>query len=255
MSDLIFYEHPLNELIRVCLRLECLFRQTQHYIKEDNYFDSRAAIQSLIEVINVLDRPDFKSKLTTELIHFKEVIQQLEKKANVNTEKSQAMIETLSKHITYLETTFGKFGQSLRANEFLTSIRYSLARPGGGWSFDVPLYHHWLQKTGKERQTDLQAWFNDVIEIKYIIEYMLNIIRDWHTDETQLAESGFCQINLDPKLPYQLLQLWIPEKYQVIPEVSVGKHRMTVRFLKVNFEQRPQQVETTIEFKLKLCVL
>lgn len=37
-----------------------------------------------------------------------------------------------------------KLGQSLRANEWLMSIKQRAGIPGGVCEFDVPSYHYWL---------------------------------------------------------------------------------------------------------------
>jgi cell division protein ZapD len=59
----VIYEQPVNEHVRVCLRLEQLFNQTLHWMRGTSAWDSRAAISALLEILNVLDRPDLKAKL------------------------------------------------------------------------------------------------------------------------------------------------------------------------------------------------
>jgi cell division protein ZapD len=40
----------------------------------------------------------------------------------------------------------GKTGQYLRENEWLMNIRSRAAIPGGACEFDLPSYHHWLNR-------------------------------------------------------------------------------------------------------------
>ncbi len=258
MSETILYEHPVNELLRVCLRLEYLLQQTEHYIAQADYFASRTALANLIDIINVLDRPDLRSKLTTELLRYKEIIQRLSSKneTEIDNKKLEQLITGLSTHISHLENNYGRLGQELRDDEFLSAVRYALGRPGGAWNFDLPLYHHWLQQAPKKRSADLSRWFNTFTEIKTILAALLHVVRDWAASPTIIqVENGFYQMVLDPKLPYQLLQLWVPLEADVIPEISFGKHRLTIRLLDVDYAQRPQQTTKNIDCEMKLCVL
>ena len=83
---------------------------------------------------------------------------------------------------------------------------------------------------------------------------MFNLLRDWAVPEFQQAENGFFQKILDTKLTYQLIQLWVPKTESVIPEISVGKHRLTIRFLDIDYEKRPQQTKKTIAFEMTQIV-
>jgi cell division protein ZapD len=248
------YEHPLNELIRVCLRLEYLLEQTEYYAQKTDYFDSRSAIIDLIELVSLVDRPDFRTKLTTELLRYRETIQKLEGKFLEHHELLRERLDRLNEDIAYLEGTYGKFAQSLRDHEFLGNLRFALARPGGAWNFDMPLYHYWLSQDASLRLADLTKWYSEFAGLKKIIVNMLKLLRDWTMPESQTAENGFYQKTLDTKLTYQLVQIWIPKTETVIPEVSVGKHRLSLRFLEVDYEKRPQQTKKTIEFQMTQIV-
>ena len=252
-STHILYEQPLNELVRVCLRLEYLFEQTEYYISKDNYFDSRMAMSNLVELMSLLDRPDFRTKLTTELLRYRETIYKLEDKLSGHDALTERL-NFLNADIAYLEKTYGKFAQSLRDNEFLSNLRFALARPGGAWNFDMPLYHYWLSQETSVRQRDIQKWCMEFSGIRKIIHNMLKLLRDWVLPEAHQADNGFYQQTMDTKLTYQLIQIWVPKEHAVIPEISVGKHRLTIRFLDIDYEKRPQQTKQTIGFQMSQIV-
>ena len=79
MDDIILYEHPMNEMIRVCLWLECIFAQAENRLQATDYWNNRAAVASIIDLINILDRPDFKTKLTQQFMQLNESMQSLSK--------------------------------------------------------------------------------------------------------------------------------------------------------------------------------
>ena len=50
----IIYEQPLNEHMRVCLRLEHLFTQLHYGLDGAHALDSRSALAALVEILNLL---------------------------------------------------------------------------------------------------------------------------------------------------------------------------------------------------------
>src|SRR5579864_9452696 len=69
MSDTIIYEQPLNEIIRVCLRMEQLFQQLDHQLHDSSELGTRNVITFIINLLHLLDRPDLKAKLAKEMNH------------------------------------------------------------------------------------------------------------------------------------------------------------------------------------------
>ena len=72
-----------------------------------------------------------------------------------------------------------------------------------------------------------------------------------------MAVQGFYQQSLDSKTPVQLIRVAVPFEAQMVAEISGGKHRISVRFLKFNgkIESRPVQVKDDFEFKLTTCII
>ncbi len=67
MSELIVYEHPLNERIRTFLRLEHLFSETAYFLPQPEEWGSRAAIGGLIKINSIFTRADIKTEILKEL--------------------------------------------------------------------------------------------------------------------------------------------------------------------------------------------
>ena len=67
MNTSIIYEFPLNERMRVFIRLEQLFNQFKHHLYGDNEFDKRAAISVLLDIMAIFKRNDLKSEILKEL--------------------------------------------------------------------------------------------------------------------------------------------------------------------------------------------
>ncbi|MBI5447805.1 MAG: cell division protein ZapD [Gammaproteobacteria bacterium] len=256
MSEaIIAYEQPVNEHIRVCLRLERLFSQIGHTLKGVSPWDSRAAVVSLLEILYLLDRPDLKAKLTKEICRHITNFSKLEQQPNIDVSKLKHLLTQLESINERLHLTQGKFAQELRQNEMLNSIRQYSLNPGGACAFEVPSYHYWLHKPSQERIQDLTNWVKKFDTIKEAIELLLRLIRDCGQPQEQQAEQGFFQTMLDPQLPCQLVQVFVDAKQDVYPEISVGRHGIFIRFLNPNFYDKPAQTKKSLTFKMTCCIL
>lgn len=253
-TEYVIYEQPLNELVRVSLRIERLLQQLDACEAIDNpQFKTASILHLIIELLNILDRPDIKSKLTKEFIRFLAYFSRLENHADISKET----LDDIRKKIDYLLTHFlntpGKIGQSLRQNEFLLSLKQSLMSPGGDSCCDAPAFHFWLQQTDKIREKDLQKWLQHFDEIRTAIELLLSIIRHSEEPVEKIAEKGFYHLPLNPHQPIQLIRVAIPTKETLFPEISAGRHRMSVRFVIPDYDNRPKQTPNDIPFQLTLC--
>ena len=61
-DNFITYEFPLNERIRVFIRLEQLFLQFEHHMQGKTTADKRAALIIFFDIIAIFKRNDLKSE-------------------------------------------------------------------------------------------------------------------------------------------------------------------------------------------------
>lgn len=67
MPQAVCYEQPLNERVRFLLRLEFLFQQVTHAMRGHSPWDSRFALQGLLDILALTGRNEFKGELLKEL--------------------------------------------------------------------------------------------------------------------------------------------------------------------------------------------
>lgn len=252
----IIYEQPLNELVRVSLRLEHILRQLDTLNQQPDLPQNiRLIMRFMIDAINILDRPDYKTKLSKEFERFITVLNLLHNDANVDQETLNSTLAKLKQYKNYLIGTQGKIAQKLRANEFLTSIRQSLLIPGGDSCIDAPGYYYWLHQNGEHQKTQINRWLEELTNIRQAISLLLNIIRKSATSQENLAIKGFYHESLDAQLPCQLIRIALPKKISLYPEISAGRHRFTIRFIIPSIHARPKQTDQDIKFALTKCIL
>lgn len=255
MNDLITYEFPLNERIRLFIRLEQLFLQFDHFMAGHSVWDDRAVVSTLIDIVGLFNRNDLKSETLQEIDRQAGV---LNKMARLNEGVDQGKLAQVISRLEELGKTLygrpGKVGLALMENELYKSISQRNSMPGGSCSFDLPAFHHWLEGDDSARHEELDAWAEPFLEIRSAIDILLNFIRTSAISTLEQAQAGFYQKTLDHSLPYQLLRVAIPRHAPYYAEISGGKHRFTVRFMLRDPVQRSVQTGDDIDFRLTCCL-
>ncbi len=253
-SNAIQYEFPLNERIRRFLRLEFLFVQTEYYLEGQSQWESRAVLLHLIEILESLSRSDIKGELMAELERHHSQFERYNDRPEVNQQQLEQLLGNLRHLIEELCNYPGQLGQSLRDMEFINSIRQRVAIPGGTCTFDLPAFHAWLQQPHQTRQLMLQQWYDELALPARAIHTILQMIRETGVRSQEAAYAGVFERDLDPERPFQLVKITLPPNTSRFPEISAGRHRITIRFLEQpDFRQRPVLCAQDINFRLALC--
>ncbi len=256
MTDTIIYEQPLNERIRTFLRIEFLFKRIDLMLQEGSIAQHRDALTNLLSILSIFERGDLKQEIIKELERLTAMLTALENKPGVDMNALNDLLGDLDQILDGLHLKKKAIGQTLRDNEFLSSIRQRATIAGGSCDFDLPAYHYWLEHTsGDLQKQQLLAWIEQIESARSAIDLALKLIRSSTHFENILASAGFYQQSLDSDQPHQLIRIKIAKNLHCYPEISGGKHRFTVRFIKFDIEQRAKQVSDDIEFSLSCCFM
>ncbi len=256
MSDQLIFEQPLNEHIRTFLRLEHLFNQFHQHLEHTSAWDTHSAVKALLDITSMLGRGDIKRETIKELERQNVNLQSFIEIPGINHGKLNDLICEQKACLQSLHGISGNIGHELQQNELLNAIKQRLSMPGGLCDFDLPTYAHWLHQPFEKRYDILQTWFRPYETLNKAVNLILKVIRDSTDALDEVAESGFYQKNLDTNLTCLLIRVILPKDSVVFPEISAGKHRFTIRFLRaVDPAHRPEQEKKDIEFKLACCIL
>jgi len=254
-SKTVTYEQPVNEHTRICLRLEHLFKRINQFVNIDSPVHTQSVLESIIEVVNVVDRTDLKPMLLKELKRFLETFVRLQQSPNIDHTKLEAIMAQLENIVDVLNSPERKMAESLRQNEFLSAIRIQRSNLGGVCPFDVPHYFYWLQLPYDIRRSHLDNWLQEIEPLKITVNLILQLIRESALPEEKTAHQGLFHTALDPKTPCQMVRVIIPIEAQAYPEISVGRHRIYLRFFLATINVRPDFIAEDITFKLTCCAL
>jgi len=249
----ITYDHPLNERIRTLLRLEDLFAKFLFFSAKPDVIDHHAAIISLFEILEVAGRADLKTDLLQELERQKVVLEALRNNPAILESALNEVLAGIKRTSGHLYSLPGKFGQHLRENEWLMSIKQRTNIPGGVCEFDLPSYHYWLNQECVARQQNLSQWIAPLLPIHDGLAIVLKMLRDSGASSRHTANQGSFQQMLSGK-SVQMLRVAPQSSLPCYPEVSANKYAINIRFTHFGSE-RSRVCDQPIDFDLTLCSL
>jgi cell division protein ZapD len=251
---MITYEYPLVERIRTMLRLEDLFERVAFFLSRLESPEHHAALVTLFEVVDVTGRADLKSDLLQELERQKQVMFSFRNNPEIDQQVLGGVVRDIEQAHAGLYNLVGKIGHHLRENEWLMSIKQRTGIPGGACEFDLPSYHHWLNRDAEARLADLKAWLAPLLPIRDGAALVLKLLRESGKPARLTAQQGTFQQMLGGRTA-QMVRIRLPRAADCVPEISANRYALNVRFVTAGAELRPRTVERDIDFELTFCNL
>jgi len=250
----ITFEYPLNERIRILLRLEDLFERMLYFANAEGMREHHVALVTLFDVIEVVGRADLKFDLVQELERQRNILHSFHGNPDISEEALNQALTEIEHVSAALLSMHGKTGQHLRENEWLMGIKTRAAIPGGVCEFDLPAYHFWLNRDPHARQIDLSGWITPLLPINAGLTIVLRLLRSSGRPERQIAPGGTFQQMLSGRSAH-LIRLRLSREQAVVPEISANKYAINIRFAVPDTDTRPKQTEADVEFELTYCNL
>lgn len=253
-SGPVAFEQPLNERMRMFLRIEFLYQQARFHARQASDFSTRAAVTSLLEILAITSRGDACSDALKELDRNTKRLNHFQQTPGVDTLRLTSLIDEIDQLRAGLVKAGKHFMSDLRENEFLNTVRHRSGIPGGTCMFDLPEYGYWLNLPPAERAAQLDDWISRFEPLYDAIARVLWLTREASEPQPCVAEAGFFQHNLDRNDHYDLIRVLTYPGTGLYPEISAGsQHRFTIRFVEwQGVNERPKQTSRDVEFLLSL---
>jgi cell division protein ZapD len=250
------YEQPLSERIRTFLRLEHLFAKAEHALTSIDPWSSRATLEAVIDIMAVVSRADLKKEIIKELERHATTLQGLARNPNVDPARLKEVLDAVKDQLGSLRTNENSWGQELRDDELLATVRQRSTITAGTCNFDLPALHYWLQASADQRVNDLKKWLSSFDLLNSSVSLCLKLVRESAIATHEVAQSGFFQRTLETSTPCQMIRVCLANDVRCYPEISAGKHRFTVRFMHLKATRdRPAQLTDDVAFDLHCCVI
>lgn len=251
---MICYELPLNERVRILLRLENLFDKIDFFSARDTAFEHHATLVALFEILDVTSRSDLKSDLLQELDKQRAMLEGLQDNPDVSEKALAHILQDIRTAFRGLLDIPGRIGGHLRDSEWLMSVRQRMNIPGGACEFDLPAYHYWLNMTPEARRTDLNSWITPFAPIRNGINIVLNMLRNSGREFDYVAIQGVFQ-QAGSEHQAHLLRLYVKNEIPCVPEISANKYALNIRFIPWGAGHKNAVYEEDVPFELIFCSL
>ncbi|MBF4256665.1 cell division protein ZapD [Vibrio anguillarum] len=240
------FEHPLNEKTRIYLRVEALLNQLMHSAQFRDGIQHQLFFRSLFDLLEIFEQIQLKSELAKDIEK-----QRLNYRSWLNVDGvDQEMLLSLLEEIDEVHRNLmsaERFGQSLKEDRFLSTIRQRFNLPGGSCCFDLPALHYWLHIPIEKKTQDAHQWMETLRPLSDALQLWLKLTRETGHFKARLARLGFYQSDAEDA---NILRLSIPLEYGVYPMISGHKNRFAIKFIEF---QSGQATVRDIEFDLAVC--
>ena len=250
----VVFEQPLNERMRTFLRLDFLYNQALHHNESGSPWGSRAAVESLIDILAIITRSDLRSDALKEIERQLVLLGEYQAKPGVDPKRVESFINNLSRLRADLMNAGIACQQPLRDSEFLNAIKHRSSIPGGTCEFDLPDYLYWLSEPEEARMRAFGQWMGLLRPLCDAVAELLWLTRQFGRTRKECAQSGSFTITFDRDNPLQLLRITLPAEAGLFPEISGSHHRCSVRFLHwKGVSERAAQAGEDVPFLLTTC--
>ena len=248
---MVIYEQPLNEKIRLFMRLEHMFDRFNYFINEDSIQSSQSALELLLDLHDMSSRIDIKSAILKLIDHQTMTLREVS-----DEKETRLVLDELAQASEELYNFHGQFSQYMKDHNFLNFVKQRLNISGGLNKFEAPLFSLWINQPTDIRREQLQNWVKPFMKSQDAIILVMKLIRNSAEQSECVADDGFFQSTLRDthKKYHQLLRIHIPHSYSFYPEVSAGKQRFSIRFVSIDdLSERGNQVREDVNFTLNVC--
>jgi cell division protein ZapD len=247
------FEYPFNERVRGWIRLEYLFDRLKFFAQPGDARLHQVAVSVLFDVLDATERTDVKGGVLQDLERQKLALSPLIDHPGVDVRALNEVIAQIDQAYASLSCS-GRTGQSLRENDWLTSLRGRFSVPAGGTQVDMPSFHAWQCRSVEQRCADLHHWMAPLMSLDEGISVVMGLLRQSGERKSVVASEGAYQEMLGGKT-YQLLRVWLDPSHGVFPEMSANKYMVWVRFSEREADLKPQHVQREVPFDYALCAL
>jgi cell division protein ZapD len=252
MSELLLFEYPLTQTYRHFLKLEAAFKRLDYLLQST---DSQATELALLRLTNLLDfqsRIDIKAEVIRELEIQLSHYQSLKNNPAVDHEKLENFLGQLNKLHHWAISYRGRIGDDLRDIPFIQNILKKQSLHTGITACDSPELYSFVNRPASETRSQLKTWYQSLDGLKTSINVILRLTRELSQFHIGSAPIGDFLIE-KPNPGNILLRVQLAKSANIFPEVSAGRHRISIHFYTLDKNAQKLKVRAPVNFKYATC--
>jgi cell division protein ZapD len=207
----------------------------------------------LFDLGDIGSRGDIKSLLLKEFERQKYALNGLKSSQKVDQEALTQTLSEIDKAALNVNQSVGKPNALITESEWLNAIRTRLNIPGGTSPIDLPSYHAWKNTSSTQRKELLEKYIAPLLPWQEACQIFLRLLRQSGEAKDVQAHHGAYQQAPSGKV-YQLMRIAV-EDDTLFSEISANKYLLSIRFLRIDQDKKPQTINEDVPFRLTLCQL
>jgi cell division protein ZapD len=207
----------------------------------------------LFDLGDIGSRGDIKSLLLKEFERQKYALNGLKSSQKVDQEALTQTLSEIDKAALNVNQSVGKPNVLITESEWLNAIRTRLNIPGGTSPIDLPSYHAWKNTSSTQRKELLEKYIAPLLPWQEACQIFLRLLRQSGEAKDVQAHHGAYQQAPSGKV-YQLMRIAV-EDDTLFSEISANKYLLSIRFLRIDQDKKPQTINEDVPFRLTLCQL
>lgn len=248
---LLMYKNPItfqlatHFLSRIALRLEFLFKTINQACHESHEVIHRYALKNLIELIDIIEKPELKSRFIKELIRIEHVLKKQATAVNLK------LFEELETQIHILNHVPGRFNNLIHEDQFLKTLHQIHHPNTKECEFNSPYLVMWLDLDPLLRQQAINNWVHSLKDLEYTVFIYLSILKETTEYIPIRAENGFYQYAFPVKTVNHLILLKMDKSLGMIPKLQLGHNNLTIRLYELVSAHEIN--DKTIDMEIAFC--
>jgi len=244
------YEHPLNEKIRVYLRVESILKQIYESAEHMNRVSYPCFFGALFNLLDLLDRTDMRGDLLKDLERHDLQLQQWAQHPEVDPTRLEATHNLIVELQSRLSNE-SKFANEMRSDRFIASVRQRMGLMGSQCHIDVPELNYWLQQHEDSIKQQAKNWASQLDVLRDALQLELRMLREQGQFEAVTAPNGSFHESPDRVV---LIRLKVPADAGIFPMISGNRVRYSIKFMEACTDDRKPYNES-IQFQLARCCI
>lgn len=252
MPEQIIFEYPLSQSYRHFLQLEAAFKRLDFLCIKNNSVEVESALLCLSNLLNFLSRLDIKSEVIKELESQISHYENLKSNPAVDKQKLDNFLQQLQKLHHWAISYRGRLGDDLRDEPLILSSFKKQSLQTGVTACDSPDLYSFLCQPADDTLAQIQQWYQKLEGLKTSINVLLRLTRELSRFHVASAPMGDFLIE-KPNPGNILLRVQVSKSLKVFPDVSAGKHRISIHFYTLDNAKQKIKVRSPIDFKYATC--
>jgi cell division protein ZapD len=247
------FEFPTHNIVGISLELERLMKTALTCANKTEPYEHRLCIDSLLAILRILEKPDIKGKLLSELTKFNHTFLRLIETKKVDNLKTAEYTQQLTHHIAYLNQSSSRFALKLQQHPLFKLLSQNHNTPGVNCCLSSPELSTWLNLPFKSRFENLLYWLEELAPLTNIIDSYLSLIRMSGHFETVSAIKSFFQCSLSPKFNCHLIRIKLDNIHNAFPKVNIGQHGLSMQLFILNKYAESEKSHKDLKLEIAFC--